>query len=62
MKLMKIDEMEQALESAWMRWQTLENDDTLHTTGSAYWADKRAAQEEYFALKRQFQSQVQGCR
>ena len=59
---LELQKLEQQLDAAWMRWQRLENDDTLHTTGSPYWAEKRAAQDAYFALKRQFQAQAQGCR
>jgi hypothetical protein len=58
----ELQELEQQMDAAWMRWQRLENDDTLHTTGSPYWAEKRAAQDTYFALKRQYQAQAQGCR
>ena len=55
---LKLQELEEQMDAAWMRWQRLENDDTLHTTGSPCWAERRAAQDKYFALKHQFQ----GCR
>ena len=58
---LELQELEEQLDAAYMRWQRLENDDTVHTTSSPYWAEKRAAQNEYFALKRQFQAQAQGC-
>ena len=58
---LELQELEEQLNAAWMRWQRLESDDTLHTTGSPYWAELRAAQNGYFALKRQFQAQAQGC-
>ena len=48
------------LDIAYMRWQRLENDDTLHTASDAFHRNLREARNAYFELARKESESADG--